>query len=107
MSTPQRPNTERAPTNFAVGYHQIHADVSLNYQMNRFSTGSQDMVAEMRTVAPNIRDYADYTREFLGLSDRALRKGAVLKGAWYLRSAEFYMFPEDPQKQSARGEFVR
>jgi pimeloyl-ACP methyl ester carboxylesterase len=107
MSTPQRPNTERAPTTFAVGYHQIHADVSLNYQMNRFSTGTPDMIAEMRGVALKIRDYTDYTREFLGLSDQALQKGEVLKGAYYLRSAEFYMFPDDPRKQSARGEFVR
>ncbi len=95
------------PTNFGIGYHQIHADVSLNYQMNRFSTGAPDMIAEMREVAPKIRDYTGYTREFLGLSDRALRKGEVLKGAYYLRSAEFYMFPDDPRKQSARGEFVR
>ena len=107
MSTPQRPNTERALANFVVGYHQIHADVSLNYQMNRFSTGTPDMIAEMREVAPKIRDYTDYTREFLGLSDEALQKGEVLKGAYYLRSAEFYMFPDDPRKQSARGEFVR
>jgi alpha-beta hydrolase superfamily lysophospholipase len=98
--------TVRAPTNFAVGYHQIHPDVSLNYQMNRFSTGAQDMIAEMLQVAPKIRDYTDYTREFLGLSEQALHKGEVLKGASFLRSAEFFMFPDDPRKQSARGEFV-
>ena len=42
MSPSQRPTTERAPTTFVVGYHQIHPDVSLNYQMNRFSTGMPD-----------------------------------------------------------------
>jgi hypothetical protein len=36
------------PATYVVGYHQIHADVSLNYQMNRFSTGTDDMIAEMR-----------------------------------------------------------
>ena len=107
MSTPQRIDTEPALTNLAVGYHQIHADVSLNYQMNRFSTGGQDMLADMRLVAPKIRDYTDYIREFLGLSEQALQKSEALKGAYYLRSAEFYMFPDDPRKQSARGEFVR
>ena len=45
----------RVRTSFAVGYHQIHPDVSLNYQMNRFSTGSQDMIAEMRRVVPVAR----------------------------------------------------
>jgi hypothetical protein len=52
---------------FAVGYHHIHPDVSLNYQMNRFSNGGPDMLAEMRAVAPHILDYADYIREFLQL----------------------------------------
>ena len=107
MSTLQQPNTERVPTTFAVGYHQFHADASLNYQMNRFSTGTPDVIAEMRQVAPKIRDYADYTREFLGLADRALQQGEALKGAYYLRSAEFYMVPDDVRKPSARREFVR
>jgi pimeloyl-ACP methyl ester carboxylesterase len=92
---------------FAVGYHRIHSDVSLNYQMNRFSTGAADMLAEMRAVAPRIRTYADYIREFLALAERALQTGEHLKGAYYLRSAEFYMFPDDPRKQSARSEFNR
>ena len=107
MSIHSRTARQSAPAAFAVGYHQIHADVSLNYQMNRFSTGSPDMIAEMRTVAPKIRDYADYVREFLGLSDQALHKGETLKGAYYLRSAEFYMFPDDPRKRPSRKEFVR
>ena len=46
MSTPPQINTERALANFAVGYHQILADVSLDHQMNRFSTGTKDMVAD-------------------------------------------------------------
>jgi len=94
------------PATFAVGYHRIHADVSLNYQMNRFSTGAPDMIAEMREVAPRIRDYRDYVREFLGLSDDARQRGQTLKRAYYLRSAEFYMFPDDPRKEPSRNEFV-
>ena len=93
--------------NFAIGYHRIHPNVSLNYQMNRFSTGAPEMIAEMLEVAPKIRDYTDYIREFLDLADRALRNGELLKGAWYVRSAEFFMFPDDLRKQSARAEFVR
>ena len=69
-----------SPVRLAVGYHHIHPDVSLNYQMNRFSNGSPDMFAEMRAVAPRIRDYADDIREFLQLSEHALRAGETLKG---------------------------
>jgi pimeloyl-ACP methyl ester carboxylesterase len=94
-------------TRFAVGYHRIHSDLSLNYQMNRFSTGNPDMVAEMRAVATRIRTYTDYVGEFLALSERALQTGEHLKGAYYLRSAEFYMLADDPRKRSARSEFIR
>ena len=75
--------------------------------MNRFSTGARDTIAEMRAAAPKIHDYRDYSRGFLSLSDQTLQKGETLKGAYYLRSAEFYMFPDDSRKQSARCEFAR
>lgn len=98
---------ERRAESFHVGYYQFHPDVSLNYQMNRFSTGEEDMISEMRAVAPRIHDYTDYTREFLALSQQALARGETLKGAYYLRSAEFFMFSTDPMKQPARRQFLR
>jgi alpha-beta hydrolase superfamily lysophospholipase len=98
---------EPAAGTFAVGYHTIHPDVSLNYQMNRFSTGRPDTVADMKSVAPRIRDYTDYVREFLNLSERALAQGMTLEGANYLRSAEFFMFPDDPRKHQARANYLQ
>lgn len=80
--------------------------MSLNYQLNRFCDGSQDSVAELRAVAPLIRDYADHTRELLALSDNAFADGRLLAGALYRRSAEFYMLPDDPRKTPARRRFV-
>jgi pimeloyl-ACP methyl ester carboxylesterase len=97
---------ERRVEGFPVGYYHLHPDVSLNYQMNRFSTGEADMIDEMRAVAPRIHDYTDYTREFLALSEQALSRGEILKGAYYLRSAEFYMFGTDSRKQPARRQFL-
>jgi pimeloyl-ACP methyl ester carboxylesterase len=91
---------------FLVGYHRIHSDVTLNYQMNRFSTGAPDMIAEMRAVAPKIRSYTDHIREFSALAQQALQKGEILKGAYYLRCAEFFMFPGDHRKEAARVEFI-
>ena len=75
MSASVGSNTEWSPIKFPVGYHRIHADLSLNYQMNRFSTASPDMIAEMRAVAPGIRDYPGHVRVFLHLSEQALQKG--------------------------------
>ena len=90
-----------------VGYYYLHPDVSVNYQMNRFSTGEADMIDEMGAIAPKIHDYKDYTREFLALAQDALGRGEKLKGAWYLRSAEFYMFDDDPRKQDSRRQFLQ
>jgi pimeloyl-ACP methyl ester carboxylesterase len=98
---------EPAAGTFAVGYHRIHPDISLNYQMNRFSTARPDMIADMKSVAPKIHDYTDYVREFLNLSERALARGMTLEGANYIRSAEFFMFPDDPRKPVARADYLQ
>jgi alpha-beta hydrolase superfamily lysophospholipase len=99
-------NKEHYVEGFHVGFYHLHPDVSLNYQKNRFSTGEPDMIEAMRAVAPRIHDYNDYTREFLALSEQALARGQTLQGAYYLRSAEFYMFNNDPRKQPARRQFL-
>jgi pimeloyl-ACP methyl ester carboxylesterase len=99
------PRTDLA--GFAVGYHAIHPDVSVNFQLNRFSDGSAEMVEAMRSVAARIEDYCDYTREISRLSREAYEDGRLLHGALFLRSAEFYMFPDDPAKQPARLRFMQ
>jgi alpha-beta hydrolase superfamily lysophospholipase len=89
-----------------IGFHRIHPDVSINYQLNRFSDGSPAMVEAMRKVAPKIVDYRDYTRELSALSREAYERGRLLEGALFLRSAQFYMFPGDAAKEPARRQFV-
>lgn len=106
-SRPQGENGERHAERFPVGFYQLHPDVSVNYQMNRFSTGEADMAEEMRAIASRIHDYSDYTREFLALAQNALRRAEKLKGAYYLRSAEFYMFANDPRKQDTRRQYLQ
>jgi len=98
-----------APFQFPVGYHRLHPDVSLNFQMNRFYNwvGDTQMLDEMRAVAPRIVDYTDFTREFLALAEHALTNDQSLKGAFYLRAAEFFMFPSDPVKRQTRERFLQ
>jgi len=107
MTAGQRLPSEPAAGTFAVGYQRIHPDISLNYQMNRFSTGRPDMITEMKAVAPKIHDYTDYVREFLNLSERALARAMTLEAANYLRSAEFFMFPDDPRKPASRARYLQ
>ena len=93
---------------FPVGfYDDLHPNGSLNYEMNRFSNGEPDMIEEMRTVSPRIHDLTDYTREFVALGEAALLRGERLKGAYYLRSAVFFMFDNDPRKQPTRRRYIQ
>ncbi len=93
---------------FPIGYHSLHPDPSMNFQMNRFygSVGEPDMLDEMRMVAPRIASYADWKREFVVLAERASRQGHALRAGFYWRSAEFFMRPDDPDRKSAREKFL-
>lgn len=94
------------PTPHQLGFHNFHPDVSINYQLNRFSDGSPASVAELTAAGRRISGYPDYTRELLVLSDAAEAEGRLLASALYQRSAEFYMLPDDPRKDLARRRFI-
>ena len=96
-------------SDFPVGYYDLHPDVSLNFQMNRWYNwvGDNAMLDEMRAVAPQITSYQDFTRVFLKLAEQASAKQQDLQSAFYLRAAEFFMFPDDPAKEKSRLEFLK
>ena len=93
---------------FPVGYHRLHPDTSLNFQMNRWFgwVGEPDMLEEMRAAAPRITNYADWKREFVALAEHASQQGNVLRAGFYWRSAEFFMQTDDPARQRAREKFL-
>ncbi len=94
---------------FPIGYHSLHPDTSINFQMNRFYNwvGDSAMLTELRSVAPRIATYADLDREVMGLAEGALTSGRLLSGAYYLRLAEFFLFAEDPRKKQVRQRFLQ
>jgi pimeloyl-ACP methyl ester carboxylesterase len=94
---------------FPIGYHRLHPDASMNFQMNRWygGVGEPDMLEEMRTAAPRIATYADWRREFVALAERAAQQGHVLRAGFYWRSAEFFMPTGDPERARARQEFLQ
>ena len=96
------------PIKFPVGYHNLHPDVSMNFQMNRWFgwVGEAGMLEEMRMAAPRIATYGDWKREFLALAERASLQGHVLRAGFYWRSAEFFMRADDPGRKSAREKFL-
>jgi hypothetical protein len=67
---------------FPVGYHNLHPDVTLNFQLNRFWNwvGESQMLEELRRVAPSLRDYAEWTRELLALGVAGTGRGPNAPG---------------------------
>jgi pimeloyl-ACP methyl ester carboxylesterase len=106
--TPSEADPARLAVTFPVGYHRLHADASMNFQMNRWFgwVGEPAMLDEMRVVAPLIATYDDWKREFAALAERAWRQGRLLTAAFYWRSAEFFMLANDPDRQGARQSFL-
>jgi pimeloyl-ACP methyl ester carboxylesterase len=86
---------------FPVGVHDLHDDTSLDFQLNRLATLGGGRLEEVREVARRIRDLEDWKREFLALAERAQSEARSENAAAYLRAAEFFMAPDDPDKAEA------
>jgi hypothetical protein len=93
---------------FPVGYHELHPDISINFQLNRFYNwvGDDSMLTEMRNTVASVNDYPTFTKIILDLGEKALARHEVLKGAYYLRLAEFFLLFSDPRKLPTRQRFV-
>jgi pimeloyl-ACP methyl ester carboxylesterase len=103
--------TESSTILFPVGYHDLHPDVSVNFQLNRFYgwVGDDSMLNEMREAAAGmsgVDDYPTFTKTFLDLGDKAIARHQTLKGAYYLRLAEFFLSAKDSRKLPTRQRFV-
>lgn len=86
---------------FPVGVHELHPDVSLDFQLNRLATLGGGDLEEIRAVAPRIQTLDDWKREFLSLAEHALNQERPRHAAAYLRAAEFFMASADPDKAKA------
>jgi pimeloyl-ACP methyl ester carboxylesterase len=88
---------------FPVGFHHLHDDVALNFQLNRFLPGAR--LEDLQRVAPRIRDLRDWSREMLGLAEEAEKEGRLEHAATYYRMAEFFLPPESSDNARAYARF--
>lgn len=72
---------------FPVGLYDLHPNVSINFQMNRFYnwTNDEDMLREMREAARSIHSYEELVHSFIQLGNQALEQDKKLKAAYYFR----------------------
>ncbi len=94
---------------FPYGYYDdLHPDIGVNFQMNRWiSYLGNEALEDMREIAPTLKDYPSYVQAFLTLGDKALKQGRELHAAYYYRSAEFFMWSNDPRKKPTRDRFLQ
>lgn len=100
---------QRTTADFPVGfYEELHPDFSINFQMNRFYSWTNDleMLEELRAAAPGIHNYAELIEICLKLGQQAVAADKKLKAANYLRGAEFYMPEGHPLKHTSRQQFI-
>ena len=97
----------RPPMELPVGTHRLHHDASINFQLNRWVawTGGAAL-SDIRSIAPHLTDYATSRRLFLQLAETALADGDLLRAAFHVRAAEFFVRGDDPDKQPLRARFV-
>ena len=88
----------------APGFHALHADRNINYQLNRALF--EGRLEDLRAVAPPIHDYADWKRELLAIARTAEAEGRTLNAFAYYRAAEFFMAVDDPDRLPTFEKFI-
>lgn len=86
-----------------VGWYELHPDVSLNFQLNRWaSSGGPDWIADVGPVLPSLRNYEAWRDTFVRLGDCAAAEGRLWHAALHYRCAEFFMMTSDARKEPLR-----
>jgi pimeloyl-ACP methyl ester carboxylesterase len=92
--------------NLPVGYHRFHKKQIFNYQLNRWHSFGYVRFDEMEEAGRRIKNFADWKRVMLELAERALAENRLINAAFYYRAAEFYVFQEDPEKETLYDKFI-
>lgn len=90
---------------FPVGYYPFHEHANINYQLNRLVTNG-GRLEDVQKVAPKIKDFDDWKRELVAIADEAYSEGRTLNAAMYYRAAEFFVLPDDPDKEILYDKFI-
>ena len=81
------------------GWRELHTDVSLNFQLNRWATyGGEEWLRDVAPILARLVGYDAWRDEFLRLGDAAEREGRRYIAGLHFRSAEFFMLENDARK---------
>jgi alpha-beta hydrolase superfamily lysophospholipase len=90
-----------------VGWYELHPNVSLNFQLNRWAAyGGPRWLDDVRPVIDRLSDYDAWRNAFVDLGNKALDEGRKLHAALHFRCAEFFMTVADPRKDPLRKQLL-
>ena len=100
---PERKSSSMVPEpdegfTFPVGYPQFHRDQLFNFQLNRLYSLGYARLEDLQEAGRRIETFAQWKAETLRLAAGALAEERLMNAAFYYRAAEFYTFPDDPDK---------
>ncbi|MFO7796481.1 MAG: alpha/beta hydrolase, partial [Promethearchaeia archaeon] len=97
--------SEKIKYDFPVGYRNLHEQENINFQLNRLILNGAK-VEEVKQLAPKINDFNDWKRELIVLAEKALNDNRESNAAWYYRAAQFFVSPDDPDKEKLYDKFI-
>lgn len=83
---------------FPVGYTKFHKKQLFNFQLNRWYSMGYLPYEELQTLGRKVSDFKTWKIETKKLAEIALTHKKLVESAFYFRAAEFYLLPEDDEK---------
>jgi pimeloyl-ACP methyl ester carboxylesterase len=84
---------------FPVGYIPFHRDQLFNFQLNRPHSLGYARFEDLHEAGQMIGTFGEWKTEMLRQATEALSEDRLMNAAFYYRAAEFYTFPDDPDKE--------
>ena len=84
---------------FPVGYHALHPEKIINFQLNRWYSLGYARLEDMKWAGVQIRTFDDWKGVMTGLAEKAVSDERWINAAFYYRAAEFFVFSSDPDKE--------
>lgn len=91
--------------NYPVGYHKFHRTKIIDYQLNRWHSFGYLRKEDCIDAAGRIRKMEDFKPEMVRQGERALKEDRVINAAFHFRASEFFVSPDDPDKESLYDKF--
>jgi len=91
---------------FPIGYHRFHKDQLFNFQLNRPHSLGYARREDLTAAGRRIGSFADWKAEMTRQAETALAENRLMNAAFHYRAAEFYTFPDDPDKERLYDRFA-